>query len=285
MDKSKKYLVTGGAGYLGKELVKRLIEQGYTRLVVMSRNEGELVKLKEIHPEIEIVTGDVSSKTSCWKACRGVSGIFHLAAYKHVGLAEENTRQCVLSNVHGSMNLLEISAELHPKPDFVIGISTDKAAQVKGVYGATKLLMERLFAEFEKANPETKYRLVRYGNVLYSTGSVLCKWKDRLASGDPLTITDREATRFYWTVEQAVNLIFDCLETAVDSRPHHFPMKSIKMGDLLDAMVKKYGGKRAPKIHEIGLQLGENLHEVISDDGKSSADAERYTPEEIAAVI
>jgi UDP-N-acetylglucosamine 4,6-dehydratase/UDP-glucose 4-epimerase len=113
------------------------------------------------------------------------------------------------------------------QPEFILGVSTDKAAKVAGVYGASKLLMERLFGQFGILNKNTEYRIVRYGNVLYSTGSVLCKWKDLLEQGKEVIVTDGDATRFFWTVDQAVDLIFDCLENATDWQPHITDMKSI----------------------------------------------------------
>lgn len=284
MDKNKKYLVTGGAGYLGQELIKRLINEGFTRLLVMSRNEGQLVAMQQKFPKVKIITGDVSNPYFCDRAMKDVAGAFHLAAFKHVGLAETNTMECVSSNVVGTMNLLEASRK--HKPEFMIGISTDKAAKVSGVYGATKLLQERLFAEYEKVNLDTKYRTVRYGNVLYSTGSVLCKWKNNLQRGEEVTITDPDSTRFYWTVEQAVELIFDCLEKATDSTPHITRMKSMRAGDLLEAMIEKYAlNKNDVRVNKIGLQPGENTHEVVGDGFPSSFDAERYTKEEILTLI
>src|SRR3990167_4808776 len=189
-----KYLITGGSGFLGHELIKRL--DG--KIKVVARNEGNLIALKEKFPYIEIVTGNIADSYICQKVCSDIDGIFHLAAFKHVGLAEkENVRECVLSNIQGSLNLLEETRK--NKPEFIIGISTDKAAQVKGVYGATKFLMERLFDEYADTNPATKYRVVRYGNVMYSTGSVLCKWKDKIQAGEPVIVTDLNATRFFWT--------------------------------------------------------------------------------------
>jgi UDP-N-acetylglucosamine 4,6-dehydratase len=284
MELDSRLLITGGAGYLGRELVRRLIEKGHTNLVAMSRNEGELIKLKEEFPSVEIVPGDISSATACEMAMKDVRGVYHLAAFKHVGMAEDRVSRCILSNVGGTMNLLEVS--LRTKPKFVIGISTDKAAQVKGVYGATKFLQEALFREFERANPNTKYRTVRYGNVLYSTGSVLCKWKKALEDGTPITITNPDSTRFYWTVKQAVDLIFDCLENAKDSTPHVTKMKSMRAGDLLDAMIEKYGGHLDKVgVHTIGLQPGENMHEVVADGLPNSFEAERYTVEEITELI
>jgi UDP-N-acetylglucosamine 4,6-dehydratase/UDP-glucose 4-epimerase len=215
---------------------------------------------------------------------QGVDAIFHLAAFKHVGLAEQNVRECVLGNVTGTMNILELTRK-YPI-EFILGISTDKAAQVSGVYGASKLLHERLFTDYEKMNPSTKYRTVRYGNVLYSTGSVLCKWKDRLQNDEEVIITDSEATRFYWTVDQAIDLIFDCLNNAEDSKPYVPEMKSMSVGNLLEAMIRKYhpDGKTY-KVKTIGLQPGENLHEVIVEDGPNSSEVERFTIEEIIELV
>jgi UDP-N-acetylglucosamine 4,6-dehydratase/UDP-glucose 4-epimerase len=281
LDTSKKYLITGGAGFLGQELIKRLTDMGCKNLVTVSRNEGKLIELKEKFPHVQIITGNITDPHIIEKVCAGVSGIFHAAAFKHVGLAErENVRECVLSNVYGSMALLDETRKT--KPDFIIGISTDKAAQVTGTYGATKFLMERLFDEFSDVNPDTKHRVVRYGNVLYSTGSVLCKWRDKLSRGEEIVVTDPEATRFFWTAEQAVDLVFDCLNNAKDSKPYVTQMKAIKIGDLLEAMMDKYG--HSP-VRYIGLQVGENLHEKIVSDGQDSSQAERYTKEEITKLI
>jgi len=215
---------------------------------------------------------------------RGITGVFHLAAFKHVGLAETQSRECVKSNVIGSLNVLEQSVKNNV--EFVIGISTDKAAQIGGVYGATKYLMERLFNQFEQDYPETKFRLVRYGNVLYSTGSVLCLWKDKLQNGEEVIVTEPEATRFFWTIDQAVDLIFDCMENAVDSKVHFPSMKSMRIDNLLKAMAEKYlpEGKEL-RVKEIGLQVGENLHEKILEEGPYSNEVEEFSIEEIKELI
>ena len=274
----KKYLVTGGSGFLGQELIKRL--DGEIR--VLARNEGNLVKLKEQFPNIEIMLGDVADPYVCDRAMQGIAGVFHLAALKHVGLAETNVREAIQSNI--PLALLEATRK--HKPEFIIGISTDKAASRKGVYGSTKFLMERLFAEYEQLNPDTKYRIVRYGNVIYSTGSVLCKWKDKIQKGEEVTITDPNATRFFWTVEQAVKLIFDCLSAAKNSDPYVCEMKAMKMDDLLAAMIIKYAPENTKvRINKIGLQPGENMHEIIIENGPDSSMAEMFTGHEIMEII
>ena len=283
IEKNKLYLVTGASGFLGEHLCEKILEMG-GRVRAFSRNEGKLIGLKQNYPSIEIYTGDVADQFEVNQAMNGVDAVFHLAASKHVGLAETFTRECTKTNVIGSLHILEQS--LARKLDFVIGISTDKAAQVSGVYGATKLLMERLFAQYETLNPDTNYRIVRYGNVLYSTGSVLCKWKDLLQEGKQVIITDANATRFFWTRNQAVELIFSCLEEANSCAPWVPEMKSMRVGDLLEAMARKYLPSDATlNIKHIGLQPGENLHEKILEEGPASDEVEKFTIDEIMELI
>ena len=281
--RDKLYLVTGGSGFLGVPLVGRILNSG-GRVRVLSRDEGKLIDLKQKYPEIEILNGDIADWFEVKQAMKGVNGVFHLAASKHVGLAEKTVRETIKSNVRGSLNILENS--FNDDLEFIIGISTDKAAQVAGVYGASKLLMERLFTQFERLNSNVDYRIVRYGNVLYSTGSVLCKWKELIENNQALIVTEPSATRFFWSVDQALDLIYDCLNNAKDSSPYVPTMKAMSIENLLEAMYVKYmpeGGSRQVKV--IGLQPGENLHERILEDGPDSSQVEQYTVEEILPLI
>jgi UDP-N-acetylglucosamine 4,6-dehydratase len=280
---NKKVLIFGGSGFLGKELVERIDSLGFKDVTIFSRDEGKLIELKQEYKYLEIVTGDISDKFEVYQAMKNKDYIFHLAAFKHVGLAEKQSRECVKTNLIGSLNILECSVDL--KPDLIITTSTDKAAQVNGVYGATKYLVEELFKQFEKVNEATKYRVVRYGNVLYSTGSVLCKWKKLISENKKVIITDPEATRFFWTVQEAVELLFDCIEDAADTSPYCPEMKSMAMGNLLEAMILKYGNGKRPKVKVIGLQQGENKHEMILREGPSSDEVEQFTVEEIMELI
>lgn len=278
-----KYLITGGSGFLGERLIERLLEKEVCKIVTVARNEGKLIMLKEKFPQIDIVTGDISKEF----VCQGLfekyrfGGIWHLSAFKHVGLAEHQAIECLESNITGTINLLKHAKDV----GFVLGISTDKAAQVNGVYGLSKLAMERLFKNFEELRPDIKYRIVRYGNVLYSTGSVLCKWKDLIQQDKEIIITDANATRFFWTRDQAIDLIFDCLENAKDSSPYCPTIKSISIGELICAMYMKYGNWAKRKIKIIGLQPGENLHEKILEKGPYSNEVEQYTIDEIKEMI
>ena len=281
--KNKLILVTGGSGFLGVPLVESLLLKG-ARVRIISRDEGKLIDVKSKFPTVEILTGDIADRFEVKQSMKDVNAVFHLAASKHVGIAEKQVRECIKSNTIGSLNILEQSLE---QPiDFVVGISTDKAAQVAGVYGASKLLMERLFSQFEEINKNTEYRIVRYGNVLYSTGSVLCKWKQLLEENKEVVVTDGNATRFFWSIEQALELIFNCLENSVNSKPYVPFMKSIKINDLLEAMAQKYlpdGGTL--KVKTIGIQPGENMHEKVLEEGPYSNECEQYTVDEIKKLI
>jgi UDP-N-acetylglucosamine 4,6-dehydratase/UDP-glucose 4-epimerase len=281
---SKLALVTGGTGFLGESLIKQLLILNYSVRVV-ARNESKLINLKSRFPSIEIIPGDISNIITAKQACNDVNAIFHLAAFKHVRMAEEYACECINTNVIGSMNILNETLN-NPKLEFIIGISTDKVASVSGTYGATKFLMESLFTQYERINKRVKYRLVRYGNVLYSSGSVLCLWKDKLLNGEEITITDRNITRFYWHIDEAIKLIFDCLANATSSEAYLPQMKSMILGDILEAMTRKYLPKdKVLTVKEIGLQKGENMHECLIMNGPTSANYEKYTIDEIEKMI
>jgi len=294
VQKDKRYLITGASGFLGQALTEYLLNEG-CEVNALSRNEGKLIELQLLIKEkcdkwIEIYPGDVADDWIVKRAAQGCSGIFHLAGFKHVTMAEQNAIQCISTNIQGSFNVCDTAMKYIPIK-FVIGISTDKAAQISGVYGATKKLMEKIFQEFESSDKYTSYRIVRYGNVLYSTGSVLCKWKQLLEDGKEIFITEPESTRFYWTQEQAVELIFDCLKNGISAAPYVPEMKSIKLLDLAFCMLKKYGSKKlSTRLNKDltdleGLKQGENLHEKILEDGPYSNEVEQYSREEIMKMI
>ena len=271
--RGEKYLITGGTGIVGRELCKRIIELG-GNVIVLSRTEEKLKKLREQYNEIEVVVSDILDKTSIKESIRDVRGVFHLTALAQ-GMQSGKPIESINVNLLGSMNVLVESLNV----DFVLGVSSDKAVQISGNYGATKFLMEKLFGEFEEINPQTKYRIVRLGNVIYSTDSVLEKWRDKIQNNEEVIITEPKATRFFMTKERSVDMIFNCLEKSKD-------MKSTSMGNLLQAMSNKYlqkGNKLS--VNEIGLQPNENLHERITENGLYTNEIEQYTIEELEEII
>lgn len=273
LNTSDRYLVTGGSGFLGRALIRRLDEIGIRKIVVLARNEGKLMELRSEFPHVEIIPGDVADPVVCRRAVHGVDGIFHLAAFKHVTLAEKDPYQCVQTNIIGTNNLLVET--LHMKPKFMLFVSTDKAAQVRGVYSASKLVGEQVMNQFAKMNPGTVYMAVRYGNVWRSTGSFIELWEKAAREGRRPIITDPGATRFFFKVDAAVDLVMSAI--AIGSSGLTVPkMKAVKMGVVMQAFKDAYG---PVKFDQIGLQAGENLHETI-DGSEYSDTAPQYTVEE-----
>jgi len=275
MKNSKRIVIFGASGYLGTHLVSRLIENGKTNIVAVARNEAGLVALNEKFSCLKIIVGDISDPWVVKKAMRGAREVFLLSALKHVGLAEVEVKSCITTNIIGAMNVIDES--LITKPKVLMFISTDKASQPMGVYGCSKKIGEKLIKEAEEINKVTKYRIVRYGNVWNSAGSLITKWRPKMLKGEEIILTEPEASRFFWTVEEAVDLIFECIEKAKDSTPYIPKMKAIKMSVVLDACLEVYNSNSPVKI--IGLQPGENM--VETTDGITFSDkCEQFTKEE-----
>ncbi len=279
--KDKKYLVTGGTGIIGKTLCSRLLTMG-AKVVVISRDEKKLEKLKkEVSNSIETLVGNICNRNLLRDVMGEVDGVFHLAAVAD-GMQSGKPIESVVSNVIGSLIILEESRNV----DFVLGISSDKVVQVSGSYGATKFLMEKLFNQFEEINPNIKYRVVRLGNVIYSTDSVLHRWKELIQNCKQVVVTDKKATRFFLTRQVAVDLMMRCLKNAKNSKPYFEDMKSASIGNLLKAMTNKYAPKNCKlSIKKIGLSPNENLHEKISEDGPYTNEIEQYTVKELEEMI
>ena len=282
IQKGKTYLITGGTGIVGVALCDRIINLG-GNLVVLSRNKSKLDKLKQKYKNIKVISGDISNSILVKQAMEGVDGIFHLAALAQ-GMQSGKPTESINTNILGSINILKES--LNKNLDFVLGISSDKAVQISGVYGATKFLMEKLFLEFEDLNPKTNYRIVRLGNVIYSVDSVLYKWKNLIQKGKELIITDPNATRFWISVDESIDIIIECLQQSKNSTPYYRLMKSSTMGDLLKAMILNYSPNNTKiLIKTIGLQPGENQHEKISNTAPSSDQATQYNIKELIELI
>jgi UDP-N-acetylglucosamine 4,6-dehydratase len=283
--KGKIFVVTGGYGFLGSNLIADIINKG-GKVKTIGKDRDKLHVLKDKYGDsIEIVVGNIKHILCVEELITpDVTGVFHLAAFKYVGDAEKKVVECINSNIIGTMNVLSVSAK--SGVEFVMGVTGAAAVQVSGTYGATKMLTEKLFFNYQREYPSTKFRIIRYGNILYSTGSVLCKWKDLICNGETITITDGGATRFFSTIEEAVQLIYDCINNSVDYKPYVPKLKAITIDALLLAMIIKYKPANAEiKINKIGMQVGENKHEKIQEDGLNSSESEQFTFDEIMKII
>lgn len=284
IEKNKKYVVTGGYGFLGSNLIEDIINKGGLVRTV-GKNIIKLNELKEKYGDnIEIIQGDIYNlDTVKILISDDIKGVFHLAAFKYVSEAEKKVIECINTNVIGTMNILNISSNIGV--EFVLGVTGAAAVQISGTYGATKLLTEKLFFHYQKLYPEINFRILRYGNILYSTGSVLCKWKNIISNGGDIVITDGDATRFFSTIEEAVQLIYDCLKYSEIGKPYIPKLKSISINDLLNAMLYKYKSDNVINISKIGMQVGENKHEKIDENGLNSFQSEHFTFDEIINLI
>jgi UDP-N-acetylglucosamine 4,6-dehydratase/UDP-glucose 4-epimerase len=283
--KDKIFVVTGGYGFLASYLIDDIIKRGgYVRTI--GRDFSKLKKLeKKYGNKIKIFCGDIYYNSDVQDLItEEVTGVFHLASFKYVGEAEKKTIECVTTNVIGTMNVLEVSTLSNVK--FVMGVTGAAAVQVSGTYGATKMLNEKLFFNYQKLYPKTKFRILRYGNILYSTSSVTCKWKEAILKGNPLTITKGNPTRFFSTVNEAVDLIYDCIDYSVDFEPYVPELKATDMHTLLNAMIRKYGSSDKPiEIKTINIGEGENMHEKLEKNGLSSKISEQFFFDELLMKI
>ncbi len=200
-------LITGGTGSLGHAILARAERERWdARFTVYSRDEAKQAALLERFPSVHCVLGDVRDGDRLEAAMRGVDTVIHAAAYKRVPEAERQPITCAESNVEGSANVVAAARRIGTPR--VIGISTDKACSPINAYGFTKALMERMFAAEALERPDgPAFTVVRYGNVIASRGSVVPMFRAQAARGGPLTLTDPDMTRFWITLDDAVDLI------------------------------------------------------------------------------
>ena len=256
-----KVLVTGGAGFLGRHLIKILLNK-YSDIEIkaISRHENEIVEMivacnndKRLKP----IIGDIRELDIAQYVLRDVDTLIHLAAMKHIDFCEFYPSEAVSVNIIATMNLLKLFAGRT-----FIGMSTDKAVEASGCYGATKLLLEKLILEQARKNPDRRYMVVRSGNIFGSSGSVIQRWKQQIKENNKVVVTNLEMTRFYINVNTLADFIIQIIEKGESGKIYIPFQKTAKLGDLAKAMVKLYGDAKT-KIEVIGLREGEKMHERL----------------------
>lgn len=265
------YLITGGTGTLGKNLTKHLLASDPDcHIRIFSRDEQKQWEMSiEIHndPRVTFILGDVRDGERIMESCRGVDRVIHAAAYKHIASAENHPWQVIRTNVEGTKNVV---AAANANGCIMVLVSTDKAVAPANLYGCTKMAAEALTINGGQ-------RVVRYGNVFGSRGSVLHKFREWTAKGHTFKITDYRMTRFVITIDQAIQLCLEALfmppgETLIPVLP------AMRIVDLARAFDED------ASIEEIGIQPGEKLHESLSLD-QSSEHARKLTIPEIKELI
>tara|TARA_B100000029_G_scaffold266572_1_gene262483 strand:+ start:3571 stop:4551 length:981 start_codon:yes stop_codon:yes gene_type:complete len=261
----KKILITGGTGSLGQALTKRLLNYDVDTIRIYNRNENEQVKMqsKFSDKKLRFLIGDVRDMSRLERALEDIDIVFHAAALKHVPIVEYNPFEAVQTNILGSQNI--INASLKEDVEICICIGTDKAVSPLNTYGATKLLMEKLFVTASNyLNPKrhrTKFLAVRYGNVLGSNGSVVPKISQQISSGNKITITDPSMTRFNITMNEALDLIERAAKNGNGGEVFIPKLNAYNLRDLVDALCEILD--RDVKEEIISVRPGEKIHETL----------------------
>jgi len=258
-------LVTGGTGSFGKAFIRYALDNlNPRRIVIFSRDELKQYEARQLFDDdrrLRWFIGDIRDQFRLTRAMHDVDYVVHAAALKQVDTAEYNPFEYVKTNVIGSQNVVE--AAIDAKVKKVVALSTDKASSPLNLYGATKLAADKLFqsANHYASGYETRFSVVRYGNVMGSRGSVVPYWRKLADSGESLPVTDERMTRFWITLPQAVQFVVDSFDQMVGGELYVPRIPSMRILDLVEAVAP------GSKTHEIGIRPGEKLHEeMISED-------------------
>ena len=262
--KDKKILILGGTGALGKSLIKRYYDKN--RIIILSRDEHKHVHLMKKYDKLISHLGDIRDKDSlrnCFDKYRP-DVVINTAALKHVPICETNSMESVKTNILGHQNVIETIKKFNDI-ETLIFISTDKACKPINIYGMCKAISEKLYSNYAETETNTKVVMVRYGNVLESTGSVIPYFKSILESGNAkLPITHLDMTRFLLTLDDAVELIDWTYDHPTSHGKIAVPkIKSMKIIDLARCLIKAYGLKGRVGLEVVGVRPGEKLHEEM----------------------
>lgn len=271
-------LITGGTGSFGKMFTKTILKlyPDVKRLVIYSRDELKQFEMAQLYPESEFpqlrfFIGDVRDGARFKRACEGIDVIIHAAALKQVPTAEYNPDECIKTNIGGAQNVIDAALATNVK--IVIALSTDKAAAPINLYGATKLVSDKLFiaANNIRGNHDIRFSAVRYGNVMGSRGSVIPFFREKAKNG-VLPITHNEMTRFNISLEDGVEMVLWAIENALGGEIFVPKIPSYKIGTLAKVI--------APNaIHEdVGIRAGEKLHEemITESDSYNTIEFDKY---------
>ena len=278
-------LITGGTGSFGKAFLQRILEtENPARVVIFSRDELKQYEMRQVwetDERVRFFLGDIRDRDRLRMAMRGVEYVVHAAALKQVDTAEYNPMEYVKTNVLGSENVIQASLDAGVKK--VVALSTDKASSPVNLYGATKLTADKLFisSNHYAVAGGTRFSVVRYGNVMGSRGSVIPFFRNLVAKGEPLPITDQRMTRFWITLPQAVDFVIDSFSDMSGGELYVPRIPSMKVVDLAEAIAPG-----APTV-DIGIRPGEKLHEEMisaEDSRRTVRRADRYVVQPTLAI-
>ena len=291
--KDKRILIIGGTGALGKTLIKKYHQEN--KIMIFSRDEHKHVDLLKQYPKIKSYLGDIRDKSSITNSFSKFKPqvVINTAALKHVPICEDNAIESVKTNILGHQNLIEVASEFN-KLETLIFVSTDKACKPINIYGMCKAISEKLYYNYAESTENTKVVMVRYGNVLESTGSVIPYFKSLIKSGQNyLPITHPEMTRFLLTLDDATDLIDWAYEYEYSHGKIAVPkIKAMKVTDIADCLIEEKVIEKQQsmafaddgddtvdvELKIVGIRPGEKLHEelISEEEWLKTTDHENY---------
>jgi UDP-N-acetylglucosamine 4,6-dehydratase len=255
-------LITGGTGFLGKALTKYYLENTDSSIVIFARSESKLASLKKDN-RVKLICGDVKDYGSIYAAVdeNSIDIIIHAAAMKRIDTCQENPIEAFEVNVRGTVNCIRVCKKLNSQLCF---ISTDKACEPCTTYGATKYLSEQLVRR-ESERGGFKGYVIRYGNVLDSTGSVLGIWENQFKENGKVEVRNKDMTRFFWKAEDSVKYIYDCLNSDIYSsiKNGHVFTPKLKSLNIYQMACHLYGKEN---VFISKCSHTEKIHESITGD-------------------
>jgi FlaA1/EpsC-like NDP-sugar epimerase len=210
------------------------------------------------NPKLKFIIGDIRDYNAVYKATKGIDYVFHLAALKHVPVCEENVQETIKTNIDGTINIVNASIENRVKK--VIDVSSDKAVEPINLYGMTKSVGEKTIIQANDLSDYTKFVCIRGGNVMGSSGSVIPLFIEQIKSKGPITITDLKMTRFFLTLEEAINLLFKASIDCIGGETFVMNMPACYIKDLAEVLMQHYG---KVDVLETGIRPGEKLDETL----------------------
>lgn len=270
---NKTILITGGAGSFGQKFTEIVLKEHNPKAIrIYDHDELAEVEMQRRtqDPRLRFFIGEVRDRNRLHRAMHGVNLVVHAAALKHIPICEYNPLEAVKTNIGGASNVID--AAIENSVPLVMNISTDKAVQPVNLYGAAKMVAEKLFVQSNSyAGGRTKFSCSRYGNVLASSGSIIPLFLEQSKNGE-ITITDEQMTRFWITLDQGVHFVIGCIERMMGGEIFIPKIPSMKVVDLADVIAP--GARR--KI--IGIRPGEKLHEVlmVSEEARHSKEFDTY---------
>jgi UDP-N-acetylglucosamine 4,6-dehydratase/5-epimerase len=265
----KVILITGGTGFLGRALTREILKFNPAAIRIFSRDEVKHHLFSEEFnhdPRLRNLIGDVRDYERLKKATKGCDMVIHAAALKRLDLLEYNVDESIKTNIIGTLNV--VNACLENDVGKVLFISTDKACSPVNTYGACKFVSERIFVEsnYSKGDKKTVFSVVRYGNVLESTGSVIPFFNMKIKNGDDIPLTDERMTRFIISPEGAVDLVFKAIRYGVGGEVFIPRLPAFRITDLIEILKEKNKSKNKVKI--VGIRPGEKIHEIMVNDSE-----------------